>query len=366
MQTSITVNEEYQRLVPPVSSSEFESLKQSIKENGLYLPIVVNADGVVLDGHHRFRACKELGVETRTETKTFDNNLLEKKFVIEANLKRRHLSDIQRAELGIALEPIERELAKMRYEAGVKTGGRGHKKEETLCSNEQEVSEGPARDLVAKQVGLSSTTYQRAKTIIEKAPEELKEKVRKGETSISYAYKAINRTEKHKETPQLPEGSFDIILADPPWEYDINTRGSPDDHYQVMQDQNIAEMKVPAADDAILFLWATAPKLQEALDVMEAWGFEYKTHGIWIKDKIGTGYYFRGQHELLLVGRKGNIPAPQEATRPPSIFHAERGQHSKKPELVHDLIEQMYPNRKYLEMFARSERKGWEAWGIEA
>lgn len=153
------------------------------------------------DGHHRFRACKELGIETRTETKTFDNELLEKKFVIEANLKRRHLSDMQRAELGIALEPIERELAKHRQLSTLKKGT-----ERPLGSNEHNgEDQGKARDLVAKQVGLSPTTYQRAKTIIEKAPEELKEKVRKGETSISYAYKAINRTEKHKETPQASE-----------------------------------------------------------------------------------------------------------------------------------------------------------------
>lgn len=144
-------------------------------------------------------------------------------------------------------------------------------------------------------------------------------------------------------------------------------RGSPDDHYGVMEDIAIGAMKIPVADNAILFLWATAPKLQEALNVMKEWGFEYKTNAVWVKDKIGTGYYFRGQHELLLVGRKGDeIPVPEERNRHSSVIESPRFEHSEKPTLVYGLIEKMYPNRKYLELFARgSIRKGWVQWGNE-
>jgi N6-adenosine-specific RNA methylase IME4 len=143
--------------------------------------------------------------------------------------------------------------------------------------------------------------------------------------------------------------------------------GSPDDHYGVMEDYEIGAMQIPVADNAILFLWATAPKLPEALHVMKDWGFEYKTNAVWIKDKIGTGYYFRGQHELLLVGKKGeNIPVPEEKTRHSSVIQSPRLEHSEKPTLVYGLIERMYPNRSYLELFARGfKRKGWTQWGNE-
>ena len=124
-------------------------------------------------------------------------------------------------------------------------------------------------------------------------------------------------------------------------------------------------MQVPVAENSILFLWATNPKLQEALEVLEAWGFEYKTNMVWVKDKIGVGYYFRGQHELLLVGIKGSMGVPEEQNRPASVLNSDRTKHSEKPQEVYTLIEKMYPNRKYLELFARNKREGWESWGNE-
>ena len=83
-------------------------------------------------------------------------------------------------------------------------------------------------------------------------------------------------------------------------------------HYPTSVTDIIAERNVPdiAADDCVLFLWATGPMIREALMVMEAWGFEYKSHAVWDKIHIGTGYWFRNSHELLLVGTKGDIPAP--------------------------------------------------------
>jgi N6-adenosine-specific RNA methylase IME4 len=179
----------------------------------------------------------------------------------------------------------------------------------------------------------------------------------------------VKRSEDNKkERPPLPQGQFDVVMADPAWTYDLNLRGSPDDHYVVMETEQIMNVDVSMiADDAVLYLWATAPKLNDAFRVMLAWGFTYKTHAVWVKDKIGTGYYVRGQHELLLIGTRGNIGVPAEADRPSSVINAPRnGQHSQKPEKVYDMIEQMYPGRKYLELFARGKpRTGWKSWGLE-
>ena len=236
-----------------------------------------------------------------------------------------------------------------------------------LILTNDEKEEGRVVEIVSKKLGLSPRKIYRYKNVMKNGFEEIQEKVKSGQMSISYADELVRRSFVHKNTPILPEGQFDIILADPPWSYDINTRGSPDEHYDVMTNEDIYNLKVPAADDCILFLWATAPKLQEALNTMEKWGFTYKTHLVWIKDKIGTGYYARNQHEDLLIGEKGNMPVPQEENRPPTIFHAGRtNEHSKKPDLVHNLIEQMYPNRQYLELFARqNDRPNWKFWGKE-
>lgn len=349
----LKINPEYKQLLPKPSKQEYEALKESIKNEGLLKPIDINKEGVILDGHNRFHVCLELGIKPKHNPPlSFSDKLAEKKYVIVTNLQRRHLNDFQKVELTVPLLEIERELAKQRMLAG-----------KTLSSNELGVK-GQARDIVAKKIGVSPTTFQRALTIIEKGSEDLKEKVRRGKTSIVFAYKMLKRIEI--DPPSLPQGVFDVIIADPPWEYYLPLRGSPDMHYSTMTTEDICQLKVPSAEDSILFLWATNPKLEDALKVMKAWGFEYKTNMVWVKDKVGTGYYFRGQHELLLVGKKGKIPTPLEHTRPSSVLEATRKEHSRKPEIAHKIIERMYPNRSYLELFARSKRQGWMSWGNDA
>lgn len=361
---NLKINPEYEKIVPYIKNDEYSELKESIKTDGLHHSIVINQDGVILDGHHRYKICKELGIEPKTEIKTFSDILKEKKYVIVSNLKRRQLNDFQKSELGFELEKVEKEEAKKRYESIMpKKGEKGFKP--MLASIDANIKKGKTSEIVSKKAGLSTKTYERAKKIIKEGTEEIKDKLRKGQVSINYAHKQIKRKESHSKTPDLPKGQFDVLLADPPWPYDINTRGSPDEHYNVMKNDDIYNLPVPSANNCILFLWATAPKLIEALNTIKNWGFKYKTHAIWIKDKIGTGYYFRGQHELLLIGEKGDMPVPEEKNRAPSIFQAPRNEHSRKPELVYELIEKMYPNRKYLEIFARNQRPNWTSWGNE-
>lgn len=164
---------------------------------------------------------------------------------------------------------------------------------------------------------------------------------------------------------KLPVGQFNVILVDPPWTYRIKTSYSPEKYYPVLSTQKISEMEIPTAKDAVLFLWSTNPVLEEALNVMKAWGFGYKTNFVWVKDRSGTGHYILGQHELLLIGIKGQIGTPLPENRPPSIINAPKTRHSEKPKVVYEIIERMYPNHKYLELFARIKREGWTSWGNE-
>lgn len=184
------------------------------------------------------------------------------------------------------------------------------------------------------------------------------------------AIQKLLRKTPHK-APPLPEDIYDVILADPPWRYDFSETASREieRQYPTMEVEEIVAIDVPfvTADNAVLFLWATAPKLQEALAVCKAWGFEYKTHAVWDKEKIGMGYWFRGQHELLLVCTRGSFPPPEESTRFASVIRAPRTEHSRKPDQIFELIETLVPNaQRKLEMFQRTPRDGWDGWGDEA
>jgi len=162
---------------------------------------------------------------------------------------------------------------------------------------------------------------------------------------------------------------FKTIYADPPWRYDFSKSDSRqiENQYQTMALEDIE--RLPIANiievNAILYLWATAPKLIEALQVMRAWGFTYKTNAIWDKEVIGMGYWFRGQHELLLVGTHGSPHPPEQAKRISSVIQFRRTIHSMKPPLVADFIDQWYPNQTKIELFARQDREGWTCLGDE-
>jgi N6-adenosine-specific RNA methylase IME4 len=165
---------------------------------------------------------------------------------------------------------------------------------------------------------------------------------------------------------------YGVLHVDPPWSFkvysDITGQDrSASNHYPCMSVDQIKALKVPAAKDCALFLWATVPMLPQALDVMGTWGFTYKSHFVWIKDKHGTGYWARNRHELLLIGVRGSVPCPAPGTQFSSVIEAPRGRHSEKPAVVRAMVAAMFPNTPRLEMFARGQHAGdWDYWGNEA
>jgi len=192
----------------------------------------------------------------------------------------------------------------------------------------------------------------------------------KGVLALAVRFK---RQEQIKNAPPFPEGKYQVIYADPPWQYNnTGLGGSAESHYLTLSTTELEELEDRASrqvtdlpgDNAVLFLWATAPFAPDGLQLCEAWGFEYKTHFVWIKDKPTygkLGFYAYSQHELLLVATKGSC-LPQEGSLVPSIIVAPKQDHSSKPELVYEIIEKMYPGP-YIELFARKKRAGWESWG---
>lgn len=338
-----------------------ESLKNSIREIGLLHPLVVSEKNELIAGYRRLKALQELGYEESSVTVVNLEDLA--KGEVQENLVRKDFTVSEMVAIKRAMEPEIKEEAEQRMKIG--------KSDPTENFRKVDRSQRESRNILGSFVGVSGKTLRKAEIIVEAAENnpdkfgQLLKKVDNKKTSISYAYQTIKREKRHIETPELPTGIYDVILADPPWVYEFGIRGATDCHYSEMSTDQICELKIPCAENSVLFLWATAPKIQEALHVMESWGFTYKTHMIWVKDKIGTGYYFRGKHELLLLGKKGNIPSPMENSRPDSVLLAPRYEHSQKPNKVYSIIEKMFPNRKYLELFARKKREGWVVWGDE-
>ena len=113
---------------------------------------------------------------------------------------------------------------------------------------------------------------------------------------------------------------------------------------------------------------ADQPHVYQAMEVMAAWGFTYKSSLVWVKDRIGTGYWSRNKHELLLVGTRGHVPAPAMGTQWPSVIEAPVGRHSEKPSVAYELIEAYFPTLPKIELHARGivARTGWVMWGLEA
>lgn len=198
------------------------------------------------------------------------------------------------------------------------------------------------------------------------------------DTIITQGDKKDRRDERERalgaKVAALPDRKYVVIVADPEWQFEVWSREtgmdrSAENHYptsslEVIQSRDVASI---AADDAVLYLWATTPMLPHALLVMAAWGFDYKSHHIWHKDRFGTGYWNRNSHELLLIGTHGNVPAPAPGTQWDSVISAPVGAHSEKPEIFLRMIEELFPTVPKIELNRRGPaRVGWDAWGYEA
>ena len=202
----IKTKSEYEHLVPPLTPKENNNLKQSIKEsNGNIIPILLNKEGIIIDGHHRFTACQELGIVPKIETKEFADELEEKEFIISINRNRRHLNQFQISELGYKFEEIEKQKAKNRQLNALKNVGDNNSYSiSSIASNdanekEEKEEKGKVSKIIAIKIGQSSTRYERNKKIIEEGTEEQKNKLRDGKESTNKIYNAIVKAKKKDE-----------------------------------------------------------------------------------------------------------------------------------------------------------------------
>ncbi|HWI67605.1 MAG TPA: MT-A70 family methyltransferase [Nitrospiraceae bacterium] len=363
-------------MLPLVQGAEFDRLVADIAEHGLLHPLTLY-QGKVLDGRNRERACRAADVEPGyVEFEGKDPAA----FVISQNLARRHLG------------PSERAMVAARM-ANLKWGQRSDRVEGQICLSK-----------AAQLLGVGERSVKSARVVIDRGIPDLQEAVRHGRLAVYEAEKAARLPENAQKefleatgagktfsawqtnygrkeraadlaatTAAMPVGEkrWPIILADPPWDYEISAPGRehshPAQHYPVMSLADICGLPVPdlAAESCVLFLWTTSPCLEQAFEVIRAWGFAYKTSLVWDKEVMGMGHWVRGQHEDLLIASKGNPPLPPTESVPASVFRERRREHSRKPETSYRIIETMYPDLPKIELFARQARSGWMAWGNE-
>lgn len=183
--------------------------------------------------------------------------------------------------------------------------------------------------------------------------------------------------------PKLPDKKYKVLYVDPPWKFKSwslkGTARSAMRHYKVMKTKDICKLPIGnlAAKDSILLIWAVGPQLPDALEVIDAWGFTYKTLGFtWMKQNSnaprlfydskdifsGMGYWTRSNCELCLLATRGK-PKRLHKDVMQAVFSPLR-EHSRKPSEIYERIERLAPGP-YMECFARKKHPGWDSWGRE-
>jgi N6-adenosine-specific RNA methylase IME4 len=366
-------------LFPLLEGDELTALKDDIAAHGLREPIVVYKE-MILDGRNRFPACQAIqgsGGPALARYAQFkgDDPLA---FVLSMNLKRRHLDESQRAWIAAKI-------------ANMGQGGDGSNQHGSKAANlpVSSISQPEA----ARMLNVSERSVRSAAAVRDHGAKELQRAVEQRHLPVSLAAqaaklphgqqreiakraeagdvravstvikkdaRAAREAELGAKQMALPDKRYGVILADPAWPYKVYSPEtgmdrSAENHYPTSSIEEIAALDVAsiAARDCALFLWSTAFILKKALYVMEAWGFEYKSHAIWAKHKFGNGYWFHNKHEVLLVGTRGEPPAPAFGDQWESWIEASVGEHSAKPEKFLQLIEAYFPSLPKIELNRR-------------
>ncbi|WP_407146285.1 MT-A70 family methyltransferase [Bradyrhizobium sp. ORS 86] len=412
-------------LFPMLSETELEDLGNDIRENGQVETVKLHK-GTILDGRNRYMACLRFNLPVRTEVfQGSDREALN--WVVSKNLKRRHLKEGVRAAVAANIATLKLGANQHSGNQGAQTCAPSldFGPEHAAPDPEPAVSQQEAADMM----NVSRRSVQSAMLVKEKAPEVFEE-VKNGNIAPSAAAKiaerppeeqkaildALPRDETGKLTPEakkqvraiakevraedqaekkrkrdereaklgakiraLPEVKAGLILSDFEWHFKVRSAETGMDrhaanHYVTAADCDTAEAIVErqrermrvAADDCIHLMWCPASFNAIAIRVMELQGFTYVSQFVWIKPGIGTGFWVRDRHELLLIGVKGKIPCPAMGDQFDSAIEAPKGAHSEKPDFQYEIAEHYFPTLPKIELNARRARAGWIQWGNEA
>lgn len=381
---AIRIDPEFKALIPPLTAEEYAGLEKSIIREGCRDPLVLWGD-ILIDGHNRWEICaKHGGIPFRTVQRDFGNRDDAMLWMIQNQFARRNLSSAQRIDMIMKYEEVVKARAKERQLT-------------TLAQNTDtdreilpERDAGRARDELGHMAGVSGKTYEHGAKVLREAPDTVKQAVLSGEMSINQAYQQVRRQEKIDEvnrridehekqqtgviSMERPNRKYNIIYADPPWKYWESGNKNQELHYKTMTIDDICDIPVAnlADDDCVLFMWATYPILKEAFRVIEAWGFNYSTAAfVWVKKNknadtpfIGCGSWTRANSEICLLATRGKVLRLDASVS--QVVESPIEEHSKKPDIVRELITQLVGKLPRVELFCRHPAEGWDVWGNEA
>jgi len=374
----VKIKEEFKKLIPALTNEEYKQLENNCIAEGIREKILIWND-FIIDGHNRYEISLKWNLEIQTETKHFQDEEDVKEWMILNQFGRRNLSNYQRSVLALQLEEVFSKKAK---ESKSEKVSHFRNTGEVLPT----LAKPNTRQELSKVANVSHGTLDKVKKIQAQASEEVKAKLSTGEVSINSAYQEIKKEEKKKSRLEkieeikeeiskglkAPNGLYDIIAIDPPWEYserggsssksfeENGNRGGVD--YPTMTVEELKKIKIPSKNDCVIFLWTTHAFLKDSFDLLNAWGFNYKATIVWDKVKMGMGRNIRMQVEFCLLATKGNPILNGSGER--DIITEPRREHSRKPEAFYSKVDNMTAGYK-LDYFAREKRENWFTYGAE-
>ncbi len=390
----VVVTGPYQ-LLPPLSDDDFKALYDDIAAHGVKVPVEYDEAGEILDGHHRVAICKMLGI---TDWPRFVRKQLseegKRSFARSLNFARRHLSGAQRQAI---IQEHLKDAPTASNRAIAAQLGVDHK---TVSAARRRLVDGgeiPHQSTIVGRDGVAQPAVKPIRTMFLPEPSNFPElkKVAKAKRAEDQKIRHAVRTDlavqiaaRQNVAPwwqgvgQEEGRAFPIIYADPPWRfktYSEVTGGekSAENHYPTMSLDDILSLGCPGAHCSALFMWVT--DLANGVEALKRWGYAYKSFWGWKKvypgEQTGTGYWSFDNLELLLIGTRGDFPAPIPGTQPIKCTDHPVGRHSEKPVWFAEQIDRLYPTMPKLEMFQRRESLAdgdvrlngkWEFWGNQA
>jgi len=390
----ITVDNELKSYIRPLKEEEFEKLKESILSEGIRDPLVV-WQGILLDGHHRYKIAQEHNLEYKTVEIELQDKEAMKEWIIKNQLGRRNLTEQEASYYrGKLYEHVKQHPCihpksggnffprlKTSEIIGKEYGVTGRTvKNDALFSRSvdkvaEEVGEEAKRAILSGKANIPKKDVEKLIEIKQKAPDYI-EPLLKGEIALSKAIQETKRKQvieklnniETKEVKEL-EGVYDVIVIDPPWPIEkIERNIAPNQvklDYPTMTVDEIKELKIPCADDSHIWLWTTQKYLPVAFEILESWNLKYICAFVWHKpggfQPFGLPQY---NCEFVLYARRGN-PQFIDLKDFKLCFEAPRTAHSEKPDIFYDLIRRVTAGRR-LDMFNRRKIEGFETWGKEA
>jgi len=358
----------FAEIFPLIVGPEFDVLVSDITKHGQFEPIVLFEDKI-LDGRNRYRACVAAGVDPQFEPYQGDDPL---GFVLSRNVRRRHLDESQRALVAAKLETMDHGgNRKAGQDANLHVDRSAAAKmlnvsERSVASAAKVLAEGEGELVRAvEQAKIKVSAAARATKLNPESQHQVAEKALAGDakaarTILAKALREAREADLDEKQTAAPGKKYEVVVIDLE---SMETEECADDNRHPTCALGVVKQRIAsiASADCVLFFWASPPRLAQALDAMKALGFEYLSNCIWVKDGVGTDPWFVNQHEILLIGARGTVPTVEPETRWQSLIDAPCGEHSARPEIFLDLIEEYFPTRSKIHLNRRGRpRAGWD------